>query len=49
MVVGKVSDEVQININFVASDKNASGNNPWGVSNPCSMEKGKCNPCAMKK
>jgi polyisoprenoid-binding protein YceI len=28
MVVGKVSDEVQININFVASDKNASGNNP---------------------
>lgn len=48
MVVGKVSDEVQINVNFVASDKNAGGENPCGVSNPCSMDKGKCNPCAMK-
>lgn len=46
MVVGKVNDEVQINVNFVASDKNASGNNPC---NPCAMDKGKCNPCAMKK
>ncbi len=43
MVVGKVNDEVQINVNFVASDANASGDNP------CSMDKGKCNPCAMKK
>lgn len=42
MVVGKVNDEVSITVNFVASDKNASGNNP------CSMDKGKCNPCAMK-
>lgn len=48
MVVGKVSDEVQINVNFVASDKNAGGDNPCSVSNPCSMDKGKCNPCAMK-
>lgn len=45
MVVGKVNDEVEINVNFVASDKNASGNNPC---NPCAMDKGKCNPCAMK-
>ncbi|MDP2364081.1 MAG: YceI family protein [Ignavibacteria bacterium] len=48
MVVGKVNDEVQINVNFVASDKNAGGNNPCAVCNPCSMDKGKCNPCAMK-
>ncbi|AFH49659.1 Hypothetical protein IALB_1953 [Ignavibacterium album JCM 16511] len=45
MVVGKVNDEVEINVNFVASDKNASGNNPC---NPCAVDKGKCNPCAMK-
>lgn len=45
MVVGKVNDEVQINVNFVASDKSASGVNPC---NPCSMDKGKCNPCAIK-
>lgn len=48
MVVGKVNDEIQINVSFVASDKNAGGDNPCGVSNPCSMDKGKCNPCAMK-
>ncbi|WP_337866843.1 YceI family protein [Ignavibacterium sp.] len=45
MVVGKVNDEVEINVNFVASDKNVSGNNPC---NPCAMDNGKCNPCAMK-
>jgi polyisoprenoid-binding protein YceI len=33
MVVGKVNDEVQINVNFVASDANASGDNP------CAMKK----------
>jgi polyisoprenoid-binding protein YceI len=55
MVVGKVSDEVVISTNFVASDKNASGNNPCGTvqgkCNPCSMKdmkEGQCNPCAMK-
>lgn len=42
MVVGKVSDEVIISTNFVASDKNASGDNP------CGMDQSKCNPCAMK-
>ena len=47
MVVGKVNDEVQINVNFVSSDKNAGGDNPCGA-NPCSMDKGKCNPCSMK-
>jgi polyisoprenoid-binding protein YceI len=47
MVVGKVNDEVQINVNFVASDKNGGGN-PCAVCNPCSMDKGKCNPCAVK-
>lgn len=45
MVVGKVNDEVQINVNFVSSDKNAGGDNPC---NPCAMDNGKCNPCAMK-
>lgn len=45
MVVGKVNDEVEINVNFVASDKNASGVNPC---NPCAMDNSKCNPCAMK-
>lgn len=45
MVVGKVNDEVEISVNFVASDKNASSNNPC---NPCAMDNGKCNPCAMK-
>ncbi len=56
MVVGKVNDEVSITVNFVASDKNASGNNPCttdkGKCNPCAMKdmkKGQCNPCAMKK
>jgi polyisoprenoid-binding protein YceI len=56
MVVGKVSDEVVISTNFVASDKNASENNPCGMvqgkCNPCSMKdmkKGQCNPCGMKK
>ena len=55
MVVGKVSDEVLISTNFVASDKNASGNNLCGMDqskcNPCAMKemkKGQCNPCAMK-
>lgn len=54
MVVGKVSDQVQISTSFVASDKNASGN-PCGMvqdkCNPCSMKdmkEGQCNPCAMK-
>lgn len=56
MVVGKVSDEVLISTNFVASDKNASGNNPCAIDkgkcNPCAMKdmkNGQCNPCAMKK
>jgi len=48
MVVGQVNDVVEINVNFVASDKNAAGDNPCGACNPCSMDKGKCNPCAMK-
>lgn len=55
MVVGKVSDQVQISTSFVASDKNAAGNNPCGMSqnncNPCSMKdmkEGQCNPCATK-
>ena len=48
MVVGKVNEEVQITTNFVASDKNASGDNPCGVCNPCAMKDGKCNTCAMK-
>lgn len=48
MVVGKVSDEVQISINFVASDKNAAGENPCGT---CGVikSKGQCNPCSVKK
>lgn len=49
MVVGKVNDEVEITVNFVASDANAGEDNPCGVCNPCSMDKGKCNPCAMKE
>ncbi len=48
MVVGKVSDEVVINTNFVASDQNAMSGNPCAVCNPCAVDKGKCNPCAMK-
>lgn len=47
MVVGKVNDQVQISVNFVASDK-IGGGNPCAVCNPCAMDKGKCNPCAMK-
>ncbi len=47
MVVGKVNDEVDITVNFVASDK-GGGNNPCSVCNPCSMKEGKCNPCKMK-
>lgn len=48
MVVGKVSEEVKITVNFVASDAN-SGMNPCAVCNPCSMKtEGKCNPCSMK-
>lgn len=50
MVVGKVNEDVQITANFVASDKNSSGDNPCGVCNPCKMkDSGKCNPCKMKK
>jgi polyisoprenoid-binding protein YceI len=50
MVVGKVNEEVSITTSFVASDKNASGDNPCGVCNPCQMkDSGKCNPCKMKK
>lgn len=50
MVVGKVNEEVLITANFVASDKNAAGDNPCGVCNPCKMkDSGKCNPCKMKK
>lgn len=50
MVVGKVNEEVSITTSFVASDKNASGDNPCGVCNPCKMkDSGKCNPCKMKK
>ena len=59
MVVGKVSNEVIITVNFVASDKNAVGNNPCGTCgqnksenkcNPCATKKANpCNPCAPKK
>ncbi|MFZ2325079.1 MAG: YceI family protein [Ignavibacteriaceae bacterium] len=48
MVVGKVNDEVQISVNFVASDKNAVGDNPCGTCGP-DKSKGKCNPCSVKK
>jgi polyisoprenoid-binding protein YceI len=48
MVVGKVNDEVQISTSFVASDKNAAGNNPCGTCGP-NKSKGQCNPCSVKK
>lgn len=48
MVVGKVSEAVNITANFVASDANA-GMNPCAACNPCGMKtEGKCNPCTMK-
>jgi hypothetical protein len=48
MVVGRVSDQIQISTSFVASDNNTLTDNPCGVCNPCAMDKGTCNPCAMK-
>ncbi|KAB2846011.1 MAG: YceI family protein, partial [Melioribacteraceae bacterium] len=49
MVVGKLSEDVDISVDFVASDANGGGN-PCGTCNPCAAKKdnGKCNPCAMK-
>ncbi|MBZ0180491.1 MAG: YceI family protein [Melioribacteraceae bacterium] len=51
MVVGKVNDKVEIDVNFVASDANAGGMNPCASCNPCGTKQmeGKCNPCSMKK
>lgn len=51
MVVGKVNEEVKIDVSFVASDANAGGMNPCAACNPCGMKqmKGKGNPCSMKK
>lgn len=49
MVAGKVSEEVAVSMDFIASDSNAGGGNPCGACNPCAMDKGKCNPCKMKK
>jgi polyisoprenoid-binding protein YceI len=51
MVVGKVNDEVKIDVNFVASDANSGGMNPCASCNPCGMKQmeGKCNPCSMEK
>lgn len=48
MVVGKVSDEVQITTNFVANDLNKVGDNPCGTCGPNKNES-KCNPCSVKK
>lgn len=48
MVVGKVNDEVQISTNFVASDKNATGENPCSTCG-VTKSKGQCNPCSVKK
>lgn len=49
MVVGKVNEDVQISVSFVASDANA-GMNPCSACNPCGMKtEGKCNPCGMKQ
>ncbi|PIQ09078.1 MAG: hypothetical protein COW71_08340 [Ignavibacteriales bacterium CG18_big_fil_WC_8_21_14_2_50_31_20] len=47
MVLGKVNEEVKINVNFVASDANGSSN-PCGACGPDKKE-GACNPCSMKK
>lgn len=55
MVVGKVSEEVKISTNFVASDANSGMNpcgacNPCAAGNPCEMKmQNKCNPCSMKQ
>ncbi|RMD48595.1 MAG: YceI family protein [Ignavibacteria bacterium] len=50
MVVGKVDDNVKINVTFIATDANAAMGNPCGGCNPCGMHKdGKCNPCGMQK
>ncbi len=44
MVIGKVSEDVIITVNFVASDAN-------GAMSPCGPDKkmAECNPCGMKK
>ncbi|MCF8242535.1 MAG: YceI family protein [Melioribacteraceae bacterium] len=58
MVVGKVSEDVEISVDFVAGDLNLGATaacNPCGIEtdvkcNPCSMKKSNpCNPCSMKK
>lgn len=57
MVKGKLSEDVEVTVNFIASDANAmaGGCNPCGMktdgkSNPCEMKNSNpCNPCAMKK
>lgn len=54
MVKGKLSEDVEVAVNFIASDANAAAGacNPCGNksdANPCSMKKSNpCNPCAMK-
>lgn len=47
MVSGKLNDEVEIKVNFVASDANSTAN-PFGTCGPNKSGE-KCNPCAMKK
>lgn len=48
MVSGKLNDEVEIKVNFVASDANGNAGNPCGTCSP-NKTANKCNPCAVKK
>lgn len=48
MVSGKLNNEVEISVNFVASDKNVASNNPCGTCGP-NKSNAQCNPCAVKK